>query len=95
MKISIMSSCGHAEAVVEDQLGLEIFNKLTGKSNKALPVEMKTKVPDTFQELSALWNDGPSAYIAVGKKGNGEQTKLAEFDPQADEMLFIPPQAGG
>ena len=97
MKISIMSEHGHHEAVLEGQdieVGREIFNKLTGKRLKALPPELKTKVPDTFQELAALWNDGGAVYVPVGKKG-GESVKLAEFDPSADEVLFIPPQAGG
>jgi hypothetical protein len=94
MKISIMSEHGHHEAVVEDEVSREIFNKLTGKSSKALPAEMKVKVPNTFQELSALWHDGGRTYLAVGKRG-GESVKLAEYDPKADEVLFMPPQAGG
>ena len=93
MKIKVTSRRGHHEAdVMEPEVIQAVFNKMTGKTLEPLPDTIRQKLPDTFHELEALWNKGKMGYSAVfGEKG--ELTK--EFDPNANTMLMIAPQAGG
>ena len=73
MIFKITTHKGHHQADVLDEVDQKIlFDKLVGTYTDALPVEMKTKVPDTFQELEALWKPGKLAYIPTVKKENDE-----------------------
>ena len=95
MIFKITTFRGHHEAsVMEPEVSRQIFDKLTGLSQAALPAEFKTKVPDTFQELEALWKDGPMGYLGFAQQGT-ELTLTKEFDPTVEEMVFIAPQQGG
>jgi len=64
---------------------------MTGKSTAALPQDLKTKVPDTFQELEALWREGKLGYMAFDEK----DVMVKEFRPEATELLFSPKIIGG
>lgn len=96
MKIKITSFRGHHEAdIMEPEVAEALFDKLTGKTKEALPADLKTKVPDTFEELQGLWQKGKLPYVAAVKKGNAEARIVKEFDPEADDMLFLAPIIGG
>ena len=96
MKIQITSSRGHHEAVADVEVAEMVFQKMTGKRKAPLPPEMKTKVPDTWHELTALWQEGEvGGYTAIAKKAGQDIINLKEFDPQADDLLFLSPIAGG
>ena len=97
MKIQVTSSRGHHEAVTDAEVAHMVFDKLTGKRHASLPAELKTKIPDTWQELDALWRDGDvSGYTAIAKTaGKPDMVNLKEFDPQVDDLLFLSPIAGG
>ena len=97
MRIQITSSRGHHEAETDTAVAEVVFNKLTGKRHAALPPEVRTKVPDTWHELDALWQDGTvSGYTAISKKGDASEIiGLQEFDPQAGDLMFMSPISGG
>lgn len=95
MKIMVTSWRGHHEAVVmEPEVSEAIFEKMTGQTVKPLPVEYKTKIPDSFQELEGLWTKGKMGYTAMQGQ-NGEMEVVKEFDPKIEDLLFIAPIIGG
>jgi len=94
MKVNVTSQRGHHEAVMEPEIAEAVFNKMTGRTVKALDPSFKVKIPDTFGELEALWRDGPGGYTALGGKGD-DLRLVREFDPTVEEMTFIAPIAGG
>ena len=94
MNIRITSWRGDHQAVLENEVAEAIFDKLTGKTAKALPSEMKVKVPDNFGELEALWNDGKMGYMAVAKEGE-DTVMVKDFDPKAETLVFLAPIIGG
>lgn len=93
MRIKVTSFRGHHECEVPADVGRMIFDKLTGKRKEPLPKSVV--VPDTFQELAALWKSGEGGYTAVSTGDDGEVIGLREFSPEAREILFIAPIVGG
>ena len=93
MTIKITSPRGHHEAVADADVSEALFLKMTGKSSKRLSDEIKTKLPDNFKELEGLWKPGKLSYIAVSK--NDEMIPVKEFDPAAENIVFISPVSGG
>jgi hypothetical protein len=92
----VTSKRGHHEAVLEDPaIAGPIFDKMTGKTEAPLPPEFKTKVPDTWQELQALWKPGKLGYTAIQAGADGEVVGLKEFSPEAQDVVFIAPVIGG
>jgi hypothetical protein len=92
MKIKITSHRGHHEAVLEADVSQMIFEKLTGVRTEALPCDLKTRMPQEFKELKALWTSGKTAYLAIEPSANRH---IREFDPNAEEILFLAPITGG
>jgi hypothetical protein len=96
MKFRITSWRGDHQATIEaPEVAEAIFRKLTGQSVAALPESLKAQVPDTFQELEALWNDGIGGYTTIALDKNGEIIGMKEFNPEAEEVVFFAPIAGG
>lgn len=95
MKFRIMSNRGDHQATIEaPEVAEAIFNKLTGKTTEALPVALKTQVPDTFQELETLWTEGKGNYtVFAGKDGDLEIVR--DFQPEVETVVFMPQIAGG
>ena len=93
MRIKVTSHRGHHECEVTADVGRMIFEKLTGKRGDPLPKSLK--VPDTFQELAALWQPGQGGYTAVSSDKDGEVLSVREYNPDASEILFIAPITGG
>jgi len=95
MKVKVTSWRGHHEAaVMEPEVARSVFEKMTGKTSKALDPALKVKMPDTFAELEALWRDGTGGYTALA--GAGDDMRLVrEFDPAVEELTFLAPIAGG
>ena len=94
MIVKIISHRGDHNAVMGADIAEQVFDKLTGKREDALPVALKTQVPDTWQELDALWNPGKPTYGAFSKHG-ADIKPVKTFDPQEDDLLFIAPVMGG
>lgn len=96
MKFSITSHRGHHECdLLEVDVQEAIFNKMTGKRHEALPIEYKTKVPDTFEELAGLWKDGNLNYTAISFDKEKEPISFKVFNPEAEEVAFIAMETGG
>ena len=100
MKFRITTFRGdHEVDIAEPEVGEALFNKLTGKSNDALPDSFKLKVPDTFQELKGLWQEGRLPYVAStvdrGMDAANNARMVTEFDPKIDEVLFLGMISGG
>lgn len=95
MKFCVTSDKGHHEAVLEVEVAEKIFNKMTGKNNKALPLALKEKIPDTLHDLEQLWSDTPIQYTPMSLDSDGNLIDLSSFNPQAAEVLFFAPQCGG
>lgn len=96
MKIMVTSFRGDHNAEVEDvAVAEQLFNKLSGKMEEPLPEEVKTKIPDTFQELEGLWKKGKMGYTAFQTDGQGEVIGLKEFAPEARDVVFMAPIVGG
>lgn len=95
MKFMITSWRGHHGATIDDiQIQKDLFNKLTGLRKEPLPEEYKTKIPDNFQELEALWKTGKMEYDAINVD-KGEWKKIREFNSQVQELVFLAPKTGG
>lgn len=95
MVIRITSWRGDHNCVTEPEVARALYDKLTGKSNEPLPAELKTKVPETFEELAGLWTEGTLGYSAIGLDKDGEIIAVKEFDPKAAEVVFLAPITGG
>jgi len=95
MKVMITSFRGDHNAVLEPEVSQVLFEKLTGKRTEALPADLKTKVPDTFQELEGLWRDGKLGYSAFVQHPEDGIAPVKEFNPEIEDLLFIAPQQGG
>lgn len=94
MRLQITSSDGHHNCDVEPAIAKVLYEKLTGRMTAPLPVEIKEKVPDNFQELKALWEKGKVPFLPyVGK--DGDFSLVEEFDPKIEKMVFLAPQVGG
>jgi hypothetical protein len=91
MKLKIQSFRGDHNCECEEQIAEAVFNKLTGKMSDPLPQDLKTKVPDTFQELEGLWREGKLGYMAFDEK----DVLVKEFKASAQELLFAPKIIGG
>lgn len=91
MKIRIQSGRGDHSAEVCEEVAEAIFNKMTGKTKEALPADLRTKVPDTFQELEFLWKPGKLSFPAIENKDD----LMKSFRPEATEVLFLIPHIGG
>ena len=92
--LKIQSHLGHHECQCEQEVAIAVFERLTGKRKDPLPEEMKTQLPDTFQDLEALWKGGKQSYVAVVKKGE-EMEQVRQLEKGVVEVMFIPPIAGG
>lgn len=91
MKLMIHSfrgehACDCAPAVAE-----ALFNKLTGKTEEALPVALKTEIPATFQELEELWRPGKLPFLAADESNE----LVLAFRPEIKEMIFLAEIIGG
>jgi hypothetical protein len=95
MRIKVHSHRGDHEAVLSEPDARLVFNKLTGGYGDPLPADLKTRVPDTWQELEALWNPGQPQYLAAVKDAKGEATLTKEWRPDVAEMTFLAPVTGG
>jgi hypothetical protein len=98
MRFNITSGRGHHNAEVMDEaVGKALFCKLTGRSSRPLPKEMRAVLPDNFQELEGLWKQGKLGYLpaAVEEGGSDNATVMTEWDPNAKEILLIAMQSGG
>ena len=97
MKVRITSWRGDHCATVDVGVAEQVFAKLTGKRTDALPTAVREKCPDTWQELQALWNPGKvTGYTPVVKHaGQDGMVGVKEFDPSADELMFLAPVVGG
>jgi hypothetical protein len=96
MRIMITSFRGHHEAeVLDPEVAKAIYDKMSGKTEEPLPEVLKTQVPDTFQELEALWKEGRLGYSAVSKDKDDELIPMREFDPQAEVLCFLGMIQGG
>lgn len=92
MKLRIMSFRGDHNCECDTAVAEAVFNKMTGKTKKALPEELKAKVPNTFHELERLWNDEPiSGVIAIDDKDE----KMESFRPDIKEIIFLAAQRAG
>lgn len=92
MKIKIMSHRGDHEAVMEVADAKLVFDKLTGKTSAPLPAEVKTRIPDTFQELDALWTEGMSRMTVFSKSTD---LLVTEFQDDLEDLLFMNPLVAG
>lgn len=91
MKIKITSVNGHEEAVMDSDVSEKVFDKLTGKTE--VPLDPKI-LPESLKELTALFSKQQERYLAAAKIG--EELKVVHyFDPNAEEMVFFSPIAGG
>ena len=97
MIFKITSHIGHHEADVLDVVDQQmLFEKLVGTRNEALPVEMKSKVPDTFHNLNQLWHDGKMGFIPVVKQEDSEDfVMIKQFNPSLREVVMLAPIRGG
>lgn len=95
MIISVTSHRGHHEAVVENDTARMVFDRLTGKRKEPLPAAVRTKIPDTWAELDALWGGTGGGYTALTREADGKMSDSKEFDPHAEEIAFIAPVTGG
>ncbi len=91
MKIRIGSHLGDHNCDCEEQVAEAVFNKLTGKTAEPLPQDLKTKVPDNFLELEAIWKEGKLGYTAFDE----ENVIVKKFDTTTRELLFMPVVIGG
>jgi hypothetical protein len=95
MVLKVTSHRGHHEAnVAEIDVAKQIFDKMTGKTEEALDHSIKTKIPDTFQELEGLWKTGKMGYMAFTGKGD-ESEMLTSFKEEVEDVVFIAPVRGG
>jgi len=94
LTLKIQSHRGHHECQCEQEVATAVFDRLTGKRAAPLPDEMRTQLPDTFQDLEALWKGGKQSYVAIVKKGE-EMEKVRQLDKGVVEVMFIPPIVGG
>ena len=95
MKIRITSWRGDHQCEVETEIGKAVFEKLTGLNTDALPESARPAVPDTFQELEALWKPGNPGFTAISLDKGGNVMALKTFEPEADEVIFFAPITGG
>ena len=97
MIFKVTSAIGHHEVDVLDEVDQQmLFEKMTGTRNEALPVEMKTKLPDTFHNLTQLWHDGKMSFIPVVKQDDSDEfVMLKQFNPQIREVVMLAPIRGG
>ena len=95
--LKIQSHKGHHECECEHEVATAVFERLTGKRRDPLPKEMKARLPDTFQDLEALWKGGKQSYLAVTQKDKGkDMEKIHEIDVGGGGIImFIPPIGGG
>jgi hypothetical protein len=94
--LKIQSHKGHHECECEQEVATAVFERLTGKRKDPLPKEMKARLPDTFQDLEALWKGGKQSYLAVTPKGKDmDMEQIHEIDVGSGIIMFIPPIAGG
>ena len=91
MKLIITSKRGHHEAVLEPEVSKLLFDKMTGKMERSLDKDLKQQIPDTFEELKGLWKRGNPGYTAYDEN----EEIMTEFNPEAKEVLFVAPIAGG
>jgi hypothetical protein len=89
--LKIQSHLGHHECQCEQEVATAVFERLTGNRKDPLPKEMKAKLPDTFQDLEALWKGGKQSYIAISKS----MEQVRQLEEGVVEIMFIPPIAGG
>lgn len=95
MKIKITSHRGDHQCDVAPEIGEAIFKKLTGKMDDPLPESFRDQIPDTFEELTALWAKGPGGYTAISQDENGEMIGMKNFMLSAETVVFIAPVVGG
>jgi hypothetical protein len=93
MKLLITSPRGHHETVAETEISAAVFDKLIGKKLEPLSVDLKSKLPETFSEVG-LYENRKLSYTAFEKVG-GEFKVTRQFNPQAEEMMFVAPIIGG
>ena len=95
MIIRIQSHRGDHNCEVADvDVAEKVFDKLTGRTSLPLSEEVRTSIPDTFQELEALFRTGTLSYMPVQKDG-GYMTLVERFSPDLREVLFVAPIRGG
>jgi len=92
VRIRILCPVGDANCVLEENDARAIFDKLTGRTSEPLLEELRTKVPDTFQALQALWGPGKLSYFPVDFS---TQEMVTKFDPQVQDLVFVAPIRGG
>jgi hypothetical protein len=96
MKFTITTFRGDHNCELDDPgVSQMLFEKLVGIREAPLPDEVKTKVPDNFQELEKLWKQGRMGYGGFSVDAEKNMTKLAQFDPNAQEVVMLAPIGGG
>jgi hypothetical protein len=92
MRFKIPSHRGHHECDCESDVAEMLFNKLTGARIEALPESVREKIPDTFSELSLLWESGKMGFIATDPI---KEEVIKKFDDGIEEALFFSPIGAG
>ena len=89
MKIKFSTHRGVEVCDVIPEIGEPLYNKLTGRTNEPLLCTLRAFVPNTFAELGALWNKGKLGYSAFEARQNTPLAALSNFDPAAEEIIFV------
>jgi len=96
MKVRICSFRGDHNADADVAVAEAIYNKVSGKTTAALPESLKTQIPDTFQELKALWTEGEmKGCTPFGVDKDGNMVPMKEFNAEVAEMVVLQPIIGG
>lgn len=95
MLIKVQSHRGDHNCLLEGEVAERMFDKLTGRIEAPLGDEVKEAIPETFQELDALFRRGRLSYLPVRKDADGETVLVDEFDPALEGITFIAPVRGG
>ena len=96
MNLQVTSHRGHHEAcVLEPEVSKAIFEKLTGKNTEPLPQALKTKMPDTWADLEALWEKGQKGYLPFLVDEEKNLIPCREYSPEIKDILFLAPITGG
>lgn len=63
-----------------------------GHETKTWDVTIQETVDEAQRQFGQLIQEG---YTAIRTKGNRPEEVISEFDPQAEEITFIPHMSGG
>jgi len=96
MKVKIICSEGDLACDLEQNEAQVVFNRVTGKSNEALPESILNRFGDRVSAVPGLKQDGRLSY-AVFREIDGDHQKVKSFSDLGpdDSVLLMPPVVGG